>query len=348
MANFSTNQVHQLYVASTVKTGADAVASAGDIKLFSVNNGAETELYFQYKGATGDVLRSDFIPVKNITSIVDKTGEALRTPLKKLEITCTGSPVTGQDYVLNINFKNFFSSGDDSQYYKSAAVHVTSAMHSTPSDFYKAMVKALNKAFSREDGATATSNPYLKFMIKTSGSPLEEGDANWASTAATALIILEKEPDWIQGTMPQRRVYFDVFFGTVIDSATEFYWGTQTDVTLTSTQAASSSDTTLFFGNGKKIADLEWFCLGERGDQYRGMGYPNTITTKYQVVPTNEYDVLTIHFAFTDTGVNSYRTEKELTIVAEKSTSVVSTLKTAINAYLTPTNASMAAAIAAS
>ena len=30
--------------------------------------------------------------------------------------------------------------------------------------------------------------------------------------------------------------------------------------------------------------------------------------------PSKEYDVIEIHYAFTDTGVNSYRTEKDITI----------------------------------
>jgi hypothetical protein len=57
--------------------------------------------------------------------------------------------------------------------------------------------------------------------------------------------------------------------------------------------------------------------MGERGDQYRYMGYPNYIPTQYLVDPTKEYNVLELHHAFTDTGVNSYRSEKDITIVAD-------------------------------
>ena len=57
--------------------------------------------------------------------------------------------------------------------------------------------------------------------------------------------------------------------------------------------------------------------MGERGDQYRMMGYPNYIPTTYQVDPSKTYDVIEFHFAFTDTGVNSYRSEKDITIVAD-------------------------------
>jgi hypothetical protein len=55
--------------------------------------------------------------------------------------------------------------------------------------------------------------------------------------------------------------------------------------------------------------------MGERGDQYRMVGWPHYIPTKYLLDPSKEYNVLEIHYAFTDTGVNSYRTEKEMTLV---------------------------------
>lgn len=310
MANFSVNQVRQLYV---VKDGYSATVSAasnvGTIgTVTKITTDGPDEIYFLYKGAL-DVLRSDIIQKGNIDYIKSYSAKTLRTPLKKIKVVVnssvnSGAPVANKDYILNINFKNFFSSGDDSQYYKSVAVHVTAGMAADVKEFYKAMVSALNLAFSREDGATANSNPYLEFSAGTAGS--EDG-----------IYIKEKPQDWALGTMPQRRIMFDVFIDTIISGGDEVYWGTQTDQTISRTNVikstASASD---YMKNGKAIADLEWFCLGERGDQYRGMGYPNTIHTEYLVNPNDEYHVLEIHYAFTDTGVNSYRTEKEITIVA--------------------------------
>ena len=90
---------------------------------------------------------------------------------------------------------------------------------------------------------------------------------------------------------------------TVYDGVDDLIWGTVT---------TEKSDTLV--GNGKKMADLEYFLLGERGDQYRKIGWPNDIETVGMIDPSKEYDVLEIHYAFTDTGVNSYRTEKDITI----------------------------------
>lgn len=72
--------------------------------------------------------------------------------------------------------------------------------------------------------------------------------------------------------------------------------------------------------------------MGERGDQYRGKGWPNVIPTKYLVDPTQQYHVLELHYAFTDTGVNSYRTEKEITIVAPATTAGKAALNDFIDA----------------
>ena len=59
--------------------------------------------------------------------------------------------------------------------------------------------------------------------------------------------------------------------------------------------------------------------MGERGDQYRKIGFPNDIETKGLVDPTKNYDVFEIHYSFSDTGVNSYKTEKDLTIAVPAS-----------------------------
>ena len=56
--------------------------------------------------------------------------------------------------------------------------------------------------------------------------------------------------------------------------------------------------------------------MGERGDQYRNVGWPNAITTKYFVVPTNEYYCLDIHYAYQGTCEDIQKSEKTLTILS--------------------------------
>ncbi len=356
MANFSVNQVRQFYVVlpgtnGGYQTSVATTSPAGTIgAVKKIEDILGDQLFFQYKGADADtVLRSDFIPIKNITYAKAIDAFDMATVLKKVEVTLdssinSGAPIAGKDYVLGINFKNFFSSGDASQYYKDAAVHATSSM--SASDFYKAMVAELNACFSREDGATATSNPYLSFSVDN-------------TTTATKIIIEEKAQAWKLGTMKAHRIMFDVLPGTVFDGTDDVIWGVVADATPAKYVEDSTSSATPkplipnsavvvgtnAIGNGQAIADLEWFCAGERGDQYRMKGWPNYVHTDYLIGTSGaaqQYHVLEIHYAFTDTGVNSYRTEKEITVVAP----ATSAGKTALNSFISAINTASGLSIA--
>lgn len=321
MAVFSTNQNRQLYVIGAFKDFAaqtpEELSAVGDIGVKCINDGVDKELYFLYKGAD-TVLKSDRIQLKNLNYVKAVSAADMVTPLKKVEITLateatdSGAPISGQDYVLRINLRQFYGMSDEDQYFKDAAVHATSSM--TASDFYKAMVNSLNLAFSREVGATKTSNPYLSFAVDN-------------TTTATKIIITEKIQDYTVGIGAQERVYFDVVPTTIYTSGDDIVWGVVTDTTPAKSAAVVG---TTGIGNGPVIADLEYFCMGERGDQYRMQGWPNYIPTTYLVNPAQQYHVLEFHFAFTDTGVNSYRSEKDITIVAPATAAG----KTAINGLI--------------
>lgn len=287
-----TNQNRQFYVASGT---VGSLTNIGDMTVKAMGSGDNLEFYFVVKGAKTN-LRSDIIKLKNLDYVKAIPASAMARPLKKVTVTLNSAylsdnaAIVGQDYVLRINFANFFGGGIDNTYIKDAVVHVNSS-NSTPSSFYTAMKNALDTAFSRELGASATSNPYLSF-----------------TASSTGLVIEEKEQDtWDKETYSLQSLIFDVQPTTIYTGTEDVVWGTVTDGTSANTNTVK---------NGKKTAELEWFCMGERGDQYRKAGYPNYIPTKYLVDETAEYDYLELHFAFTDTGVNSYRSEKDITIVA--------------------------------
>ena len=56
--------------------------------------------------------------------------------------------------------------------------------------------------------------------------------------------------------------------------------------------------------------------MGERGDMFRNMGWPNNIDVKYMVDPSKEYDMLDIHYYYSGDGVQTHRSEKDLTFVS--------------------------------
>ena len=323
MAVFSTNQNRHFYVAKSYNdSGADggksiddASVNAGAIEVKSIGEGNNKELIFLYKNPDKEIIKSDRIKLKNLDYIKAFNAADMVIPLKKVEVTLdpninSGAPITGQDYILGINFRQWVGSDEKYTYYKDAAVHVTSAIDNAKK-FFDAMKAQLDLAFARELGATKTSNPYLDFTVSGSG-------------ANAKLVITEKPQDWTLGIESQESVLFDVIPTTIYNGGDDVIWGVVTPVASTKTVGTDA------IGNGHKIADLEWFCMGERGDQYRYKGWPNYIPTKYMVDPALQYNVLEIHHAFTDTGVNSYRSEKDITIVASEK-NVLNAIISAIN-----------------
>lgn len=315
----SLNQVRHLYALGYYSGGTfeASMEKAGiEVKTVGTNTGAiQKQIYFLVKGYD-TVLKSDYIPVQNITYAKATGAGLLVTPMKKVSVALSanvnsGAPVVGQDYILRINLRQFYGMSDQDQYFKDAVVHVTKGMDATA--FYEAMVKALNLCFAREVGATADSNPYLKFSVGGTGNYIE---------------IEEKEQPWTLGTEAQERVYFEVVPTTIYADGDDVIWGEVQEL-----------ESTTFVNNGKKIADLEYFLLGERGDQYRKIGWPNDIETKGMVDPTKAYNVLDIHYTFSDTGVNSYNTEKDITIVAPQ----YQTINKIVEAINTATGLSIAA-----
>lgn len=314
MATFSTNQTRQLYVATPGDTGT---------KTQIVTDDAKTHMYLKQEGAGGQV-RSDLIDVKNVlwakyTPAVDMARK-LKTVTVTLDPAAHGEELTpnvGQDYILRINFRQFASLGDQDIYVKHGAVRIFKGMKA--SDFYRQMAISLAKNFSRE----LTKLVEIKL---SDGTVVKPSDTKETLTGTyTSLIIEEVEQEWTLGIKPQEAVYFDVIPATIAYSGEELTWGvTENGVAATTV------------GNGKLIADLEYFCMGERGDIYRGIGWPNTIPTKYLVDETKEYDVIDIHYAYIGSNESVQKSEKTLTIVGEEAdlADIKSAIETALDVTL--------------
>lgn len=313
MATFSTNQVRQLYVATALKSS-NVIASdtAGSIAVKS--DTAKSHLYFEYMGA-GGMTRSDLIDIKNILYAKATDADDLAYDLAKYELTLDdtvngGEPVVAQDYILRIAFRNYPGLSEEDQYFKYGMVHAVTGM--TASDFYKTLALSLVKNFSREEQGL------LKFYLETrggdagvvAGTPTEvTKDTKESSLTGTYIgIIIEEAPqDWILGVMEQAPVNFTIQPDLIIDNGDERIWGVVKKVTSTNS-----------IPDGHKIADLEYFCMGERGDVYRMVGFPYVIRTKYLVDPDIKYNVIDIHYAYVGPNESVQKSEKDITIVVPK------------------------------
>lgn len=289
------NQVRHLYVANSY-TEMFPPAAKGAVMVKGIGDALGKEVYFLVHGYS-TITKSDYIPVNSIVYAKAIKAKAMRTKVKKVTLTLSsdvngGLPIAGQDYILRINLRQFYGMSDQDQYFKDAAVHATKNM--TAATFYKEMVDALNKSFSREVNASSTYNPYLEFSYTDSGITISG--------------IPQVNVAWSLGVNDADEVLFDVVPTTVYDGTDDLVWGKTEESYVEAVP------------NGYKLANLEYFLLGERGDQYRKIGWPNDIETKGLVNPAKEYDVLEIHYSFAGSGVNSYKTEKDITIVSPTST----------------------------
>ena len=313
MATFSTNQVRQLYVAKALKSpNVGATDAAGSIAVKS--DTAKTHLYFEYMGA-GGMTRSDLIDIKNILHAKATDADDLAHDLAKYKLTLdasvnSGAPVAGQDYILRIAFRNYIGLSEEDQYFKYGMAHAYAGM--TASDFYKTLVLSLVKNFSRKEEGL------LKFYLETggtnadtvAGTPTEVTKDTKESTLTgtyTGIVIEEAPQEWILGVMEQTPVNFTLQPVTIIVNGDDRIWGTVKQVASTSS-----------IPDGRKIADLEYFCMGERGDVYRMVGFPNVIRTKYLVNPDTKYNVIDIHYAYVGPDESVQKSEKDITIVVPK------------------------------
>ena len=324
MAVFSTNQVRQLYVVDNVVSSESALATAGDVLAKKIGD----DIYFKYVGALGDTMRTDIINQKQLIYTSVATSDKLAYKLKGQKITLNpnvngGKPIEGRDYILRVLFSEYIGISPVDKTLKYGTVHITSGM--TASDFYAEMAYSLMQSQKKEP------NPIMNVAVIVSGT----FDGNEISDTDTlqdvkdmgtieGIVVYEAGQPWHLGVMPQGVIKIDAQVTRITYNGDDtIFWGVVEDATMPSSYVLPE---------GQKIADLEYFCMGERGDQYRNAGWPNVIPTKYLVDPTAEYDLYTIHYAYVGEGTHQEKSEKDIQFAVLKSAS--SAFKTKLNAVL--------------
>ena len=325
---FTTNQANQVYVANAYK--ASAVAKTDALGTLTVGTDATGgSIYVQQLGA-GGLTRSDLIDVKNILYCKNTPASAMARPLKVATVTLNSDLLSNSaltttgEYILRIRFDQAISLSPENQYWKYGAVHGVAGM--TASNFYKKLALSVAKNMSRE------AVHLVKVELKTSSTNVEVTSTTKESALTgtyTGVVITEVEQDWILGVKQQRPVSFFVEPTTIEFNDVDFVWG----------EVAYSDGAKI--GNGKLVADYEYFYMGERGDQYRLSGFPNYIPTKYLVDPTKTYDIISIHYAYVGENHAAQKSEKDLTILVPTdasgvTASIVSAINTAAGTTVIP------------
>lgn len=321
----SDNQFRNLYVMKSYKASESALEAVGDATL-KVDT-AKNAMYLVYKD-TEDNLTSDIIDLKNLLYVKSTKAADMARKLNSQSVTLNEDPISGQDYVLNVEVRNFVALGDDSTHIKFGAVHAVKGM--TKSDFYKAMALNLAKNLSREP------SPILNVLLtKNDSAASGEKDSEVAvllngkmqnlaalksTESYTDIIIDEVEQPWRRGVAQVEPVNFNTTCGTVLVDGDDVIWGTV---------EKEEGDPV---NNGKQIADMEWFYHGTRGDIYREATYPDNFDFKPLVDETKAYSTLDIHFAYVGPGVEVAKSERTITVVcadAAELNKLITAIKTA-------------------
>jgi len=283
MSAYSVNQVRHLYVVNAANQ-------------FTAGKDLEGNLFFNLKDAQGKDVRSDLITHVSYAKATSADTLARKSKVVKIAFASGADCVAGQDYVASIKTKGFISDADESIYVETGAAR---AEDTTKGKLLLALAKNLAKNTAKQ-GIVSIS------VLETATEKTIE-----AATAGsvTAILVKEIEQPWRRGVKESKPVNFDVQTAPakLTSAATvEGTWAAVTDVTDTYGTR---------IGNGKKTADLEWFCMGERASEYREKGWPYNWETEYMVDPSKEYDYVDIHYAYVGSNHAIQASEKDITIV---------------------------------
>jgi len=312
---YSVNQVKHLYVVSKVndpgESGSASLAANDPVGTLAQQTSADGWfMFFKYIG-NGGVITTDRIKKRKVKWVSYNSAASLRKNKRKVVITMNsgvnnGAPVIGQDYIINFAFKNYFGMSDEDTYEKYASAR---AFSNNASDLLINLAISAAKNFSREVD--------MPFTITAGGVEVTPTTKKEDFTGTVSDITLtEVEQPWNLGRMKQTRPDYKVHFvPVVVDNLERYDWGT-----ATVTEVAANG----FIGNGKETADLEWFCMGERGDQYRGKDWPLSITTPDSLLvnPAKEYNYLTIHFWDDIDNEGPQKSERDMVFVADSTNNV--------------------------
>lgn len=333
---YNVNQARQLFVVNKVTDGATTqnakVANPGDL----VYNASKEDFGISYMNAQKGVMRPFLYAPKCIKSV--KLISAAAASQKRLKnayviewkstgdgLINNGAPIIGEDYKINISIRQAFGDSDENSYFKYGIAHASYNMDGAA--VMKELAKSLYYNQVRENV------PFFDIYLGTTQVTAENVNSN-SLTAATKITLVEAEQPFDLGRYAQTPVYFTAKVAPVT------YLGEDADTWATVTKATKADITAVARGkeevvNTHAIADLEYFTLGERGDIYRNIGWPESLNIKYLVNADNTdgYDIIEIVQKYKGDAEDIQESPMTLTFVAPTGTTNFNTLASALATY---------------
>lgn len=214
------------------------------------------------------------------------TADALATPCKEVTVSVTADDVIGgESYIVRVSYPEVFGAGKEAWTTKTAVAQLKAGVAVSE------IVDAIKAQFD------ATLPGYI--TVGADGT-----DLTFTANPDTA--------GYKRGFRPVVMPDFEVSVNTVVEDGEDVQWA---EVTV----GVADSQTVLPLSGKYKLADMEYFALGERGDEYRQIGWPAvTYDADYKIDPkvAQEYDVLVVHFGYRGSNDQSHLSEKDLIIAA--------------------------------
>lgn len=281
MTNFSTNQVMQFYV---IESGSYEIIPC---------EGKAFKIYFKDYGITSD-------KIENVEWAKYVEASALRPKAKKMSISFAGDVVIGEDYAVKVSYPEVAGAGVESWTTKTAVAHAGKG--ATKATVIAELKKQLTKILGVDGVLVVEDYDGGLSILPTYASRDSEGAPNKDYVKAYA-----------RGTHPITIPDFNVTVNQITDEGELTNWVVLDPLT----QQIPVESVTTEIPSGYKLADMEYFAMGERGDEYRMAAYPNHIITEYKINPEIGYDVLNIHYSYKGFNDQSHKSEKDIIIVCE-------------------------------
>lgn len=297
--NFSTNQVMQMFVLNDTRTAEPCYI--GPL-------GSQGKLMYQIIDVTSVVDHTDIIDRDNILSVAVQSAAApseqlfrkgVRIALNE-EYLVDGNPVKGQDYVITINYRG--NIGEEDTYSKVVEAHASKG--DTPATLLQ---KLANSFLINRD---VEYTPLYELLL-LDGTPLTEN--NVENITAEGFVVVEPVPYWSLGRFEETLMKIDLQTAPIIidgDDVNDWLEDYKFE--------AIPSDIVPAIRNSHRVADLEYFCKGERGTSNAKLGWPDTPDYTPLVDPNYPlgYDIVTIHYAFVGANASNQKSEKDIIFVA--------------------------------
>ena len=302
MATFSTNQVKHLYVAKALDSNLDTV---GDVKFANVG---DKEIALKYVGNDG-VVRSDLINLDKLVYAKGVKASAMAEYLDSSYIAC-GTAVANQSYILKVIINSFGSLGEEDRGF------IFAEYTAKTGDAAKNILAGLAVNLAK-NAAKAAYDPLIKVYVTTAATGSVAAGNCTLVTAATdvstltgsyvGLLIEAAEQSWSLGKGTYEFLRFNVTASPIVSAGVETRWAT---ITKGADHYAGK------VVNSKKIADLEWFCMGERGDMYRDISWPNsfTFTPIVNAAAQYGYDIIELAFYYDGDAEDVQKSPKEIVL----------------------------------